>query len=284
MEAKSCCMCNVLLNKKNTATNDNISGHKYLEFCSSCVNDEGWDLCVEKWDTIVPKELMTIISYYLYNPLDIINAAKSNVFPSMGENNYWVDRLHFEFPHIPRYVIMEPFIQFDYFYRSMNYYYAVINGYKDLFHNYGADFQRNDTYCKSDNKIKVLYHYYGKDHDGYCSDCEEEDVDEYEEYTYNLPEGKFSIPREIINKSKHHYMGCGETFYKILSVTYLKDTSDIKNEDMCKMSNSDREEIIKIFGKSQEILKDNYDIIIYCRFCNQNCISKSNIIKCKYCH
>ena len=318
-------MCDIILNRDNIATNHTIFNHSYLNFCSRCVNDEGWDINHgenfetddenfetddeefetddEEFETddeefkiddknsniIIPKELMTIISYFLENPLDIINACKSKVFPPMGEKEYWINRLHFDFPNIPCYITRQFLIRYDYFYRSIDFYFEILDDAKSLFKKYLYYFQRNDTYCMSDNKIKVLYHYYGKDHEGYCSDNEEEkDMDEYMEYTYNLPEDNkntiFCIPREILTITRFHYMGCNETFCRILSVTYIKDKSHIKKKDMTKNYNNQKDEIIQKFGQSETKLKENYDITIICEFCNQTSISNSNMIKCKYCY
>lgn len=280
MKKSSCCMCDVILRTGNTAHNHGISNYD-LEFCSSCVNDEDYDAFDgNKLKTIIPKELMTLISYYLEDPRDIISAAKSNVFPPMGIKDYWINRIHYEFPNIPCYVIREPLIRYDYFYRSINFYYEVKVGSVDLLKDYARDFQNNELFCKSENKIKVLYHYYGKDHDGYCSDYNEEmDVNEYQEFIYNLPENTSIFPRDILNKSRDHYMNCGETYYRILSVTYIKD-----NVKKLKNKAHDKENLIKKFGASETKLKVNYPIHISCELCGTKSVNNSNIIKCKGCH
>lgn len=43
--------------------------------------------------------------------------------------------------------------------RSLNFYYNVKSGHVNLVKDYACDFQRNNTHCHGDNKIKVLYHH-----------------------------------------------------------------------------------------------------------------------------
>ena len=65
MGKSSCCMCGVILRTGNTAHNHGVSNYD-LKFCSSCVNNEGYDAFDDnKLETIIPKELITLISYYL---------------------------------------------------------------------------------------------------------------------------------------------------------------------------------------------------------------------------
>ena len=272
-----CSMCDTILHKKNTATNHSIHDHNYLKFCSYCVNNEGWDRDNEKLDVGIPKELMTLISYYIKDPMDIINAAQSQVFPPMGDVDYWISRLNFNFPKIPIHIIRNSIMRFDYFYRSMNFYYENICGASEMIKDYAYEFQRNDFSWAGevDYKMKVLYHYYGIDHDGYCSDPDDYgDVDEYLEYTYSLYKNIKVIPKEVINKKINHYGCSAETYYKILSVTYIKDKKILTKTKCIKLLNVD---------ELSDKYRDSKGIEIDCQICNTKSIVNGDIIKCKNC-
>lgn len=126
--------------------------------------------------------------------------------------------------------------------------------------------------------------FYGKDHDGYCSGPDEEvEVDNYYEYIYELPNNTTIIHRQILNKKIKHYMDCSESFYRVLSVTYIKDKAEhLTKEEYVTLK--DKDQLIREFGESKDNLENNYPIKIICEICSTKSIITGDIFYCKGCH
>jgi len=271
------CTCDMC---KNTVLQNETTLDRYLGtcICHSCSIDESYDIDYSvKVDSILPKEIMTIISYYITDPIVIFNCVHSNVFPPMGDKNYWVNRIHFYNPEVPIFIIKHNLVRKNHFYSLM----LTCRRYdkEALFKDYIFSFQNNGIYFKSEqDKIKVLYYHHGMDHDGYCSDPDNlSDKSEYLEYTYTLPNGCRRIPKKIIEKIQTHYSHCycDENTYAIISVLYINNNELLNEKVMRKI------DMIPIELNYKKINKGKIKVL--CNICNTKSYISGDYIYCSKC-
>lgn len=290
-----CNLCNTRIYQRkygcgNYAPNSSfgVRGYDHLNFCSSCVNRES---CTGENVTILPDEMLKLIFFYVDNYEDVLNMEKSGCFDIIGDEDTWSSKLHFKFPHVPFYMISQIISE-------QNTMQRVVQAYHDLMHkpdyiigSYRDTFQSNElNYAyKGEHGIKVIYHYNGSDHNGYCSEPEDEgEVNEYLYDTYCMPKMTHSIDRNFLTKDRGHYMRCNETFYDVKSVEFIKKY----DEDSClkfaafvpiRFMNN-KEQLREEFEEIEDKYEGEYPPIkIICEYCGKSSVSTEQILKCRYC-
>ena len=194
-----CYICNIL-------TKDVINIRYLKSFCNKCKNNNP---IINNYNSLINKELLILLSYYITEIEDLINLYKSGYFPFINYHEYWINRIIFENKQIPYYMVKEVISKKSTFIDILIYYYYDLPNmkfidektiYTKIKNEYKNIFQRNMLNYKSNKKVKVTYIINTKVEirDNYIKT-----LNNYAKVYYDLPYNIKEIDVEILKRSNN---------------------------------------------------------------------------------
>ena len=189
-------------------------------FCDNCINN---DISVQKQETILPDELLNMISYYVKDKQELVNMYKSECFHMINTNEYWIYRFIKLNPRLRYYQVSEFMSDINKLSDRIIFKMKVEDNRLNLLDEYGKLFRSGKIKNKGKKKVKVEYLVNEKTYEGYSSDLGlRDEYDTIIEVKYNLPLDIKEVPNHFIeqqysNTSRNEYES------KILNVKYIED-------------------------------------------------------------
>jgi hypothetical protein len=188
-----------------------------------CKNCQHFNDVICKYEIVIPKELINIITYYL-NIEDTINFYKSGVYNYIKTKNYWINKIQFILPNIKKYIIYEVIMYLHNFSDLLTMLYCkdidqfIYINYK-LIVNYGHNILK-------EKRAEVTYYIHTPIHDGFC--CVELNGEDIDETTiiYYVPilsdfTDEYIFEKESDRCGKDYGRCNGEITYEIKSIKYI---------------------------------------------------------------